>query len=338
LKIAAETVFRLGPLAVPPYAIDASEAGRWGALALFEARVRATDRHFTLHAGNVETVRVLCQRLDGCALALELAAARVSLLGLEGLAASLGERLQLLTKSRRDAPSRQQSLRAAMEWTHALMGEDERLVFRRLAVLAGGAPLALLLAVVCDEALDRWRALDALDTLIERSLVMATADEPPRYQLLESPQALAREQLQASTERAALEQRHAQQVVAHFLALDQHVHDGALGTDAKQQLIEPELDNGRAALAWAICNDGALAVAMAGPLARALTLVRRSECEALWRATERCLEATLAAELRASWLLGAAVFHAERNTRVGEAFARHARPGACAGRGGRVAR
>jgi predicted ATPase/DNA-binding winged helix-turn-helix (wHTH) protein len=321
LKIAAEAVFRLGPLAVPPHVIDATEAGRWGALALFEARVRATDRHYTLHAGNIETVRLLCQRLDGCALALELAAARVSLLGLEGLAASLGERLNLLTKSRRDAPPRQQSLRAALEWTHALMGEDERLVFRSMAVLAGGAALELLLAVVCTEALDRWRALDALDTLIERSLVTATADEPPRYRLLESPQALAREQLQASAERPALEQRHAQQVVKHFLTLDQRVHDGTLGTDAKQQLIEPELDNGRAALAWAIAHDPALAVAMARPLGRGLTLVRHAECAALWRATEHCLHETMPAELRAQWFLGAASFHVERSARVGEAFA-----------------
>lgn len=321
LKLAAETVFRLGPLAVPSHAIDAAEACRWGALALFEARVRATDRHFMLHAGNVETVRLLCQRLDGCALALELAAARVSLLGLEGLAASLGERLQLLTKSRRDAPSRQQSLRAALEWTHALMGDDERLVFRRLAVLAGGAALELLLAVVCDEALDRWHALDALDTLIERSLVTASADEPPRYQLLESPQALAREQLQSSAERPTLERRHAQHVVTHFLALDQRVHDGTLGTDAKQQLIEPELDNGRAALAWALAHDAALAVAMAVPLARALTPVRRAECAALWRATERCLDQPVPAEPSAQWLLGAAVFHVERSARAGETFA-----------------
>ena len=321
LKVAAESVFRLGPLAVPRQPVDAAEAGQWGALALFEARVRAGDHHFGLNPSNVETTRLLCQRLDGCALALELAAARVPLLGLERLAASLGERLHLLTKSRRDAPPRHQSLRAALEWTHALLGDNERIVFRRMAVLAGGAGLELLQLVVCDATLDRWCMLDALDALIDRSLVVASADEPPRYRLLESPLALAREQLAVSGEGPAAERRHALWVQSHFQSLNGRCNEGAIGYDAMILALEPDLDNARVALAWALSHAPAIAVALARPLARALTLARYAECDALWHATQACLDEGMAAELRAQWLLGHAVFRVDRDARTGEADA-----------------
>jgi len=321
LKLAAESVFRLGPLAVPRQPVDAAEAGQWGALALFEARVRAGDHHFRLNPSNVETARLLCQRLDGCALAIELAAARVPLLGLERLASSLGERLHLLTKSRRDAPPRHQSLRAALEWTHALLGDNERIVFRRMAVLAGGAGLDLLQAVMCDATLDRWCMLDALDALIDRSLVVASTDEPPRYRLLESPLALAQEQLAASGEGAAAERRHALWVQAHFKALNDRCNEGAIGYDALILALEPDLDNARAALAWALGKDPDVAVALARPMARALTLVRYAECDALWHATQARFDEGMAPDLRAQWLLGNAVFRVDRDARRGEADA-----------------
>lgn len=118
-------VFRLGPLAVPNVPIMPGDIPDWGALALFDARVRALDRHFTWTAATVELARTVCLRLDGAPLAIELAAARVPLLGLAALATGLDEPLAVLTRGPGDAPARQRSLRAALEWSHALLNADE---------------------------------------------------------------------------------------------------------------------------------------------------------------------------------------------------------------------
>ena len=324
LKVAHECLMRLGPLAVPEAGATVDEALRHGAVALFVERARAFDRHFALLPDTVDAVAELCRRLDGCALAIELAAARVPLLGVQQLAGALHERLQLLNKGRRDAPARQQSLRAALAWSHGLLKADEQLVFRRMAVLAGGAGLELLLAVVCDVGLDRWRALDALDALVDHGLVAVSGSEPPRYRLLESPRVLAAETLAATNEGPALAQRHAAQVLDHFEALSARLRAGTLGSDALVRALEPDLDNGRAALRWALAHHGLTAVALAPALARALTLVRFGECDAMWTATEACLDDAMPAAARAAWLLGAAVFRVDRHARAADAYAQRA--------------
>ena len=212
LRLRAEHAFRLGGLAVPPPEATPAEAAGHGAVALFVARAQAVDRRFALAADNVGAVIAICQALDGSALAIELAAARVPALGAGGVLAALGERLRLLTRGPRDAPGRQQTLRAALEWSHALLGPAEQAVFRRLAVFAGAADLGLLQEVLADGPLDGWAVLDALGELVERSLVALVDGREPRYRLLESPRALALEKLDAAGEAGALQARHARAI------------------------------------------------------------------------------------------------------------------------------
>lgn len=329
LKLAQERVLRLGPLATPPdaahAALDAREAMTYGAVALFAERVAALQPRFVLGEDNVAEVCELCRRLDGSPLAIGLAAARVPVLGVAALARALDERLQLLTKGARGAPARQLSLRAALEWSYALLGPDERCAFRRLAVFAGSFTLELAQQVCSDAALDRWQLLAALDALVDHSLVAVQDGEPLRYRLLESPQALAREQLAASDEQATLQERHARAVQALLHALNHDFAMDRLRRDRLLALTAPDLDNGRAAMAWALQHDAALALGLVTPLTNVLGRMRGAEGRRLWPATEPLLHDGLPAELRLEWLTGAALFHFSdyQNARA-VAFARRA--------------
>ena len=271
LKLAAERVFRLEALAVPQGPLPADQAIDFGAVTLFAERAQAADARFTLTDANAPAVIALCTALDGLALAIELAAARVPMFGVQRLAASMQDRLQLLTASRdRDAPARHQTLRAAVEWSHGLLSEREQVVFRRLSVFAGSASLAMIQRVVADPpaegALDEWTVLDALSGLVDRSLVAVVGgvdDVEPRYRLLASPRALALEQLLAAGEEAPLRRRHALALGALY---DQHWHTRHAGTvrvDAWKREVELDTANAAEAMAWAIradMNDCALTI------------------------------------------------------------------------------
>ena len=220
LKLAAERVYRIGALAVPQGALPAAQAREFGAVALFTERAQAADSRFVLTDANAPAVIELCRALDGLALAIELAAARAPMLGVQRLASSMQDRLKLLTTSRnRAAPARQQTLRAALEWSHGFLDERERAVFRRLTVFAGSGSLAMIQQVVADPAgageLDAWAVLDALAVLVDRSLVTVLQGDDtaePRYRLLDSPRAYALERLKEAGEEAALRRRHMQAV------------------------------------------------------------------------------------------------------------------------------
>ncbi len=309
LKLAPERVLRLGPLATPQALPSPQEAMTFGAVALFAERVAALQPRFALDAHNVAEVCELCRRLDGSPLAIGLAAARVPLLGVAALERALDERLQLLTKGPRDAPARQLTLRAALEWSFALLGADERRAFMRLAVFAGSFTLELAQQVCSDERLGRWQLLAALDALVDHSLVVVQEGEPLRYRLLESPLALAREQLAASDEHATLQERHARAVQALLYRLNQDFAMDRLRRDRLLELSAPDLDNGRAAMAWALQHDAALAIALVTPLTNVLGRMRGAEGRRLWPATEPLVHEGLPAELRLEWLTGAALFH-----------------------------
>jgi predicted ATPase len=168
LRLAMERVYRLGPLAVPQSRLPAALAKTFGALALFVERARGADARFALSDLSAAAAIEICRQLDGLPLAIELAAARAPLLGVRQLATSMQDRLQLLTRNRAaSAPPRQQSLRAALEWSHGFLEEHERTVFRRLAVMAESASLAFIRQVVAGEqgTLDIWAVLDALGVL-----------------------------------------------------------------------------------------------------------------------------------------------------------------------------
>jgi predicted ATPase len=176
------------------------------------ARAQAADRRFQVTDDNVATVVEVCRRLDGVALPIELAAARVPLLGLPKLAASLDQRLRLLSAGSLTAPPRQQTLRAALEWSHGLLGEAEQTVFRRLAVFIGSASLEAAQQVAADDrpdgTLDAWPSSmrSARWSTARSSLWSATNDS--RATACSTRRAASRWSVCASGEQDAVRRRH----------------------------------------------------------------------------------------------------------------------------------
>ncbi len=263
LRATHEHVYRLGPLALPDPA-SPGEAMRAGAVALFAARAQAVEPRFRLEAGTLDAVAEICRRLDGIPLAIELAAARLPLLGLDGLRTRLDERFKLLTAGSRVVLRRHQTLRAALEWSHALLTADEQAVLRRLGVFAGTFTLEFAQAVACDASIDAWAVLDHLGALVDKSLVLAEGDPLPRYRLLETTRAFALEKLAEAGETGATLRAHAQALVDWLDPLLERRRHERLDA-AEPALVAPELDNVRAACDWAARgHDDELAVALAG--------------------------------------------------------------------------
>lgn len=262
LHLAGEQQFRLLPLAVPAQD-EAACARDFGAVALFEARVRAVDPRFILTAETTPLAIDICRRLDGLPLAIELAAARAGTLGLRAVRDKLDARFRLLSGGTRTPLRRHQTLRAALEWSHGLLNEGERTVFRRLGAFAGGFSMELAQAVAADERLDPWNVLEQLSGLVDKSLVVADAGEPPRYRLLDSARAFALEQLAAAGETSAILRTHATAMLALLRRVDDAFLDGEMQPDRYEAELKPELDNLRAAHEWADGDDGDEAIGLA---------------------------------------------------------------------------
>ena len=257
LHVAQEQIVRLGPLAVPAMA-DATTAVGYGAVELFVARAKGADPRFGLTSDNVADVVETCRRLDGIPLAVELAAARVSLLGVAGVRRRLDERLNLLATGDRTALPRHQALRAALQWSYSLLSAPEQLVFDRLGVFAGSFCLEAAQLVASDDAIDTWAVLDHLASLADKSLVMVEAGEPPRYRLLETSRAFALERIAAGGSREALLRRHAVAIAETLTGPDPFE-----GPNARMDRIAPDLDNVRGATNWALGPSGDRQVAIA---------------------------------------------------------------------------
>jgi predicted ATPase/DNA-binding winged helix-turn-helix (wHTH) protein len=303
LGLSCERVMRLEPLALPPAGAGAAEAAGYGAVAFFVQRAQAADRHFALDDGNVAEVIGICRQLDGIALAEEMAAARVPLLGVKGLAAALHDQLRLLSSSRRDAPKRQQTLRATLEWSYRLLGRIEQAVLRRLSVFVGSFPLELALEVAPEGEAehDRWDVLDALGGLVDRSMLMVDDNDPPRYRLLESTRAYARSRLRDAGEVDATQARHARAVHRHVRRIfDVRFTD----FDTARRRLALDVDDTRAALEWALQHDPHIAVSLVHPLTVASAEDARDD--GMWDATERLLSDAMPVRLRADWASGAA--------------------------------
>jgi hypothetical protein len=243
-------------------------------VALFTERAQAADARFSLTDANAPAVIELCRALDGLALAIELAAARAPMLGVQRLANSMKDRLKLLTSSRnRAAPARQRTLRAALEWSHGHLDEQQRAVFRRLAVFAGSGSLALIQQVVADPSgegdLDEWAVLDALVVLVERSMVAVLSTDQtaePRYRLLDSPRAYALERLKEAGEETSVRQRHVRAVAAFCDAASQAFYTSEIGYNAWMQAMALDADNAREAMAHAAATGERVAVLQIGTM------------------------------------------------------------------------
>ena len=171
---------------------------------------------FALGRDNQSAVAEICRRLDGIPLAIEFAAARLPLLGIEGLRSRLDDRFRLLVTGSRLAPQRQQTLLAALEWSHALLAPDEQIVFRRLGVFKSSFGLEAAQRVGADGDFDEWPVLDHLAALIDKSLVISEPGALPRYRLLESARAFALERLHKAGERPTATRRLAEAVLRQF--------------------------------------------------------------------------------------------------------------------------
>jgi predicted ATPase/DNA-binding winged helix-turn-helix (wHTH) protein len=244
LKVSEEQVYRVGPLE-----FSGADPAHCGAVELFVARAQSADPNFALTPGNTAGVVEICRRLDGIPLAIEFAAARVPLLGVEGLRARLDERFNVLTAGARVVLRRHQTLRATLEWSHGLLTPDEQTAFRRFAVFAGGFCLEAAQQVASDDRIDPWTALDLLGGLVDKSLVLAEGDPVPRYRLLESARAYGLERLAEAGETQAMLRRHAEAVLATLSRFGTDWHWNATRED--ERAAGADLDNLRAALSWA---------------------------------------------------------------------------------------
>ncbi len=225
------------------------------AIALFTDRAQAVDPHFALTGKNAPIVADLCQRLDGIPLAIELAAARVNVLPLKGIVGKLEDRLRILTGGERTALPRHQTLRAAIDWSYDLLSPLEQRVLDRLSVFAGGCELSAAASVCEDEETTNADVFDALSSLVDKSLLIADLEGiEPRYRLLESFRAYAREKLAERDELETVAQRHAR---VYLEIADQVNAARDTGADSVwRERARRELDNWRAALEWALAARG----------------------------------------------------------------------------------
>jgi len=247
VRVAGEQLWPVAPLTVSRSGrsdgADTSDAVR-----LFAERAWLVQPDFVLDDRNAAYVTEVCRRLDGIPLAIELAAARLRILGIEGLAARLDERLQLLRSESRGVPARQQTLRAAIDWSYDLLNEEEQASLRRLSVFVGGWTATAADAIRGSTKVRPTHMVDLLDRLVDKSLVHVepALDGAVRYGLLETMRAYALDQLRASGEVAAVRRRHAQ----HYLELAEEAELELTGPRPEKVLnrLEQDLDNCRAAL------------------------------------------------------------------------------------------
>jgi predicted ATPase len=256
LRISAETTWRVPSLPSPdPRATLApAELLSYPAVRLFVERAQAVQPDFAVSPAEGSRIAAICGRLEGLPLALELAAARVASLSLVQILERLGDSFRLLVGGSRTAATRQQTLRATLDWSHALLPNSEQAVFRRLAVFAGSWSLEAAEAV-CADPEESGDVLELLSHLVDKSLVVVAADERDgrsRYRLLEPIRQYAREQLVASGELEAIFRRHAAFFLAFAESHEQDVNVGGARRNAAANALQTEYPNLQVALRWAL--------------------------------------------------------------------------------------
>jgi predicted ATPase/class 3 adenylate cyclase len=267
LGLPGEQSFALPSLAVPDIqalsGITAETAARYAAVRLFVDRAALVQPGFKLDGGNAADISAICQRLDGIALAIELAAARTRLMRPKDLLSRLNDRFRLLTGGARTNAARQRTLRALIDWSFDLLDEAERVALRRLSVFSGSFDLGSAEAVVSGAPIDPADVLDLVAGLLDKSLItrLTAQDRPPRYRLLDTTRHYALEKLEQAGETGALRRAHALNMVAVFGEARRRYP--MTDTIVWRADVEPEIENLQAALAWAIGDDGDAGIALA---------------------------------------------------------------------------
>ncbi|MEN0021167.1 MAG: tetratricopeptide repeat protein, partial [Planctomycetota bacterium] len=260
LGIPGECALPVGPLALPDGdTSDADELAEVGSVALFVQRARAVAPTFQLTESNAADVAAVCRELDGVPLAIELAAARAKLLQPDQIAARLSDRFRLLTGGARTGLRRQQTLRAAIDWSFDQLDERERAVFRRLAVFRGGWTLAAAEDLCAQPGdVEDWEVLDILGSLVDRSMVVVEEADggEARYRLLESLRGYGLEKLEQANELGAMRD-------AHLRLFAKMGRQAEAQLQAKQQVVwyerlDAEQGNLRAALEHALSDAESL--------------------------------------------------------------------------------
>jgi predicted ATPase/DNA-binding winged helix-turn-helix (wHTH) protein len=263
LRTEGEWVYVVPPLAVPPEVNpDSEDLLRYGAVRLFVERARAAAPYFSPDARVAAAMAGVCRRLDGIPLAIELAAARVAALGIEGIATLLDDRFRLLAGGHRTALPRHQTLRATLDWSYELLTEPERVVLRRLAIFAGGFTLPTASAVAAGDGIAEAEVIDCVANLVAKSLVTTDfAGVKLRYRLLETTRAYALEKLVQAGEFDAVARRHGRHHLDLFEAAEAEA--GTRPTDEWLADDGPRIDNVRAALDWAFSPAGDASIGVA---------------------------------------------------------------------------
>jgi predicted ATPase/DNA-binding winged helix-turn-helix (wHTH) protein len=274
LRIAGETIHRVAPLDVPPLGKDltASEAMAFPSVQLFVERAMANVDTYEFRDQDAASVVNICRRLDGIPLAIEFAAARVDLFDVPTIARRLDDRFALLTRGRRDALPRQQTLRAALDWSCDLLSSDERIALRRLSVFSAFFSVEDAIEVISDAQLPKSSVLETLSDLVAKSVVAAdVGGHTVTYRLLETTQVYSLEKLSKAGELEVLRGRHAQR----FLDLCR----APAGIDDNQVIWRRAMVEVRAALDWSLVRGGDIALGVdlasaATPISLRVSLLR----------------------------------------------------------------
>lgn len=241
LHLSREQEYPVPPLSLPSQSLAELPSD---AIALFAARARSATPDFQLTDGNLLTIAEICRRLDGLALGIELAAARLRLFPPSALLKRLSRRLPLLTGGPTDSPTRQQTLRNTIDWSYDLLSAQDRRLFARLAVFVGGCTFEAADAVCnADGILD---LLEGMASLVDQSLVRREGEDESRFIMLETIREYATEQLEEAGDTEKLHRCHAH----YFLSIVEETESGAARAEGLDRL-GTELDNLRAALSWA---------------------------------------------------------------------------------------
>jgi predicted ATPase/DNA-binding SARP family transcriptional activator len=275
LHVTGEHNYPVLPMHLPDaeVALNAQRLAQNEAVQLFVDRAVAVKPGFTLTDQNAQWMVEICARLDGLPLAIELAAARIRLLPLQELRSQLEHRLNFLKGGAQDLPARQRTLRSTIEWSYDLLGMDEQVLFRRLAVFAGGCTVQAVEAIchTADEAghqsVPPLDVLSSLEKLVDQSLLQQSESQgTARFTMLDTIQEYALEQLTRSDEAESIRQAHAY----FYLEL---AEESEIQLDGPQpalwlERLDWELDNLRAVLKWALAHDITVGLRLASALAR----------------------------------------------------------------------
>lgn len=261
LRVPGEFTYPVLPLGVPARDSDAASLLRSEAVMLFVERAQTHKPGFGVTERNAPAVAELVSRLEGIPLAIELAAARVRAMSIEDINVRLKDRFKLLTGGSRVALERQQTLRALVQWSYDLLRPEEATLIDRLSVFSGGFDLAAAETVTGVDPLDPFDVLDLVTSLVEKSLLqMEEGDAGTRYGMLETIREFSQERLTASGGREAAAARHCD----YFLGFAKTARDGLQGAEQAEwtRRLETELDNIRAAIAFAMSSAGDPVVAV----------------------------------------------------------------------------